>query len=361
MPAAGGVSPAASPWCSLPGDVFNTVLELLPPAHCCLLPQVCSAWRSLASALHSDVNYWRTLCLRRWGPSLLQLASPALLPHASAAHEAAAWRRYYIQRVAWFNLPTSPYHLIQEEQCGDPWRVMVACQVSSRTGASAAKLDVLAAVLAAFPSPSAMMAAPRHALAAMMDRVGMQEQRASALTRMSEGFLGEWQQPSQLFGIGPFGQESVYLFQRGAAAWPAFKTDDTNLSLYLSWARKDLRNLAGQLQAAEEQLQAAEEGGGRVEGARSHTPAQAQLMASVCPPDVKRGAKRCSSALADVRHTPAAAAAHKRHAAAGGGSQQPSARQPAERPRRAVRGATQAQQTPACGRSASIPKSHKKS
>jgi hypothetical protein len=33
----------------------------------------------------------------------------------------------------------------------------------------------------------------------MMERVGMQEQRANALVRMSEGFLGDWQQPSQLY------------------------------------------------------------------------------------------------------------------------------------------------------------------
>jgi hypothetical protein len=77
-----------------------------------------------------------------------------------------------------------------------------------------------------------MLAAPPDALAAMMDRVGMQDQRAKALIRMSEGFLGDWQMPSQLYGIGPFGQESVYLFQRGAAAWASFKTNDTNLSLY---------------------------------------------------------------------------------------------------------------------------------
>jgi hypothetical protein len=34
-----------------------------------------------------------------------------------------------MQRTAWFDLPASPYQLIQEEQRGDPWRVMVACQV----------------------------------------------------------------------------------------------------------------------------------------------------------------------------------------------------------------------------------------
>jgi hypothetical protein len=34
-----------------------------------------------------------------------------------------------MQRAAWFDLPSSPYLLIQEEQRGDPWRVMVACQV----------------------------------------------------------------------------------------------------------------------------------------------------------------------------------------------------------------------------------------
>lgn len=232
MPVASVSDEIGSPWCNLPGDVFNTISESLPPSHRCLLPQVCSAWRALASSLHSDASYWRTLCLGRWGPALLLLAPPATRAHASSVDEAAAWRRYYIQRVAWFDLPVSPIELIQEIQRGNPWRVMVACQVSSRTGPSLAKHDVLSSILSAFPTPSAMLGAPPDSLAAMMDRVGMQEQRSKALIRMSEGFLGDWQMPSQLYGIGPFGQESVYLFQRGAAAWASFKTNDTNLSLY---------------------------------------------------------------------------------------------------------------------------------
>jgi hypothetical protein len=301
---------AASSWCSLPGDVFNTILERLPPAHRCVLPQVCSAWRSLASSLHSNANYWRNLSLRRWGPAVLQLAPPALHVPVSPVHEAAAWRRYYVQRVAWFNLPTSPHQFIQEDQRGDPWRVMVACQVSSRTGASLAKHDVLGALLSAFPSPSAMMGAPADTLAAMMVRVGMQEQRAIALTRMSEGFLGEWQVPSQLYGIGSFGQESVYLFQRGAAAWPAFKTNDTSLSLYLSWARKDLKKLFEGGGAERFDASDASEAQSGAEGACLHTKAtadentertslhsraQAHLMACCCPPHMRRDSARPSA------------------------------------------------------------------
>jgi hypothetical protein len=146
-------SPAAaaphlsSSWSTLPGDVFNTILESLPPAHRSLLPQVCSAWRALASSLHSDAGYWRTLCVGKWGPALLLLAPPPLRDPASftvtgtqlsvtgtqlavtGTQLAAAWRQYYMQRAAWFDLPASPYQLIQEEQRGDPWRVMVACQV----------------------------------------------------------------------------------------------------------------------------------------------------------------------------------------------------------------------------------------
>lgn len=121
----------SSSWSTLPGDVFNTILESLPPAHRSLLPQVCSAWRALASSLHSDAGYWRTLCVGKWGLALPLLAPPPLREPASltGTQLAAAWRQYYMQRAAWFDLPSSPYLLIQEEQRGDPWRVMVACQV----------------------------------------------------------------------------------------------------------------------------------------------------------------------------------------------------------------------------------------
>jgi hypothetical protein len=297
----------------------------------------------------------------------MQLAPPALCPHTSVAHEAAAWRRYYIQRAAWFDLPTSPHHLIQEDQRGDPWRILVACQVSSRTGASTAKYEVLSGILSAFPSPSTMMSAPRDILAAMLVRVGMQEQRAGALMRMSEGFLGEWQQPLQLFGIGPFGQESVYLFQRGAAAWAAFKTSDTSLSLYLSWARKDLREIArsaGQSEVADDEegsLEHAEVAPAirSTSVVTAHTAAQAHLMASVCPPDMKKTSKRRFAAEADAHHAPAISTGR---VAEGGKSERLSGHQ---RPRRTAAAtaasdtANQSQLLSACWRGSSL-QLHKK-
>jgi hypothetical protein len=322
FPAESTVAEFPSSWCSLPSDIFIIIFEQLPPAHRCLLPQVCSAWRALASSSYSDPSYWRTLSLCRWGSALLRLAPPALHAHASAAHEAAAWRRYYIQRVAWFDLPTSPYQLIQEEQHGDPWRIMVACQVSSRTGGGRAKHDVLNCVLSAFPTPSAMMSAPKNTLMEMLNRVGMQDVRANALIRMSEGFLREWQLPSQLHGIGPFGQESVFLFQRGAAAWPSFKTNDVSLSLYLSWARKDLQKLGGGAEpvklvnafdahvSTEEEAQfsprkhahsadccAADASSLHIP---THSPAQAYLMSRLSPLYPHGASKRCASATSRV-------------------------------------------------------------
>ncbi len=241
--------------------------------------------------------------MSKWGSAVLLRAPPALHLHASAVDEAAAWRRYYIQRVAWFVLPTSPIQLIQEFQRGDPWRIMVACQVASRTGASLAKHDVIGSVLSAFPTPTAMMSAPKDTLEAMLDRVGMQEQRANALLRMSGGFLGDWRIPCQLYGIGPFGQESVYLFQRGAAAWVSFKTNDTSLSMYLSWSRNDLRALAGgaadaETGACKHAAAAAAVAGGGAAKVAMHTAAQAHLMAKACPADMKRETKRCLSAPA---------------------------------------------------------------
>jgi hypothetical protein len=288
-----------SPWCSLPGDVFCSVLELLPAAHRCLLPQVCSSWRALASMMHSDADYWRILSLKKWGPAVMQYAPPALRSHADPSEEATAWRRYYIQRVAWFDLPTSPFQLIQENQRGDPWRVMVACQVASRTGASLAKHSVLASILSAFPTPSAVICAPQHTLAAMMERVGMQQQRAHALIRMSEGFLGDWQTPSQLYGIGPFGQDSVHLFQKGAAAWAYFKTSDSSLRSYLSWARADLKKLkadAASDSTSEQVVPEIQDGCCCL--VSLHTPAQAHLMARTCSLGLNTDSKRCANAAA---------------------------------------------------------------
>ena len=103
------------------------------------------------------------------------------------------------------------------------------------TGASLAKHDVLGSVLAAFPTPSAMMHAPLPLLQAMMDRVGMQEQRANALVRMSQGFLGHWHMPLELYGIGPFAQDSVLLLQRGAPRLHGLPSPQTTRAFVCTW------------------------------------------------------------------------------------------------------------------------------
>jgi hypothetical protein len=98
----------------------------------------------------------------------------------------------------------------------------------------------------------------------------------------------------------------VYLFQRGAAAWPAFKTNDTSLCLYLSWARNDLRKVdataphaspqqGARKHAATAAAVAAAAANASTARTSLHTPAQAALMAAACPPHLHRESKRAAA------------------------------------------------------------------
>ena len=95
------------------------------------------------------------------------------------------------------------------------------------------------------------------------------------------------------------------MFQRGAAAWPAFKTNDTSLCLYLSWARNDLRKVDATAPHASQQQGARKHAAVAVAAAAAdatnartslHTPAQAVLMAAACPPHLHRESKRGAAA-----------------------------------------------------------------
>ena len=101
--------------------------------------------RAASSSSHAEA-------VRRWGPLVGGRGAPP-------ARDEAWWRAFVASRTSRPppNLP-SPLALMQEEHCGDVWRLLCACVLMSRVSSHETKARCIAAFFARFPTPSAFAA-----------------------------------------------------------------------------------------------------------------------------------------------------------------------------------------------------------
>lgn len=146
------------------------------------------------------------------------------------------WRAYVAHRLPSVSLQRSPLDLVQEAY-SDPWAHLAACLMCARTTGGAVVRLAIADVLAAYPSPSAVLDAPQAALREALHPLGLQDQRCQALACMSRDFLGRaWQDPSEFKGVGKFCADSWRIFCRGYR--DLHSVDDKSLCRYLRWLTK---------------------------------------------------------------------------------------------------------------------------
>lgn len=100
------------------------------------------------------------------------------------------------------SLPSSPLDLVQEKY-PDPWQHLAACLMCSRTTGGPAVRAAIAGLLAALPTPSALLDARKAEVLQLLRPVGLQDVRYNALVAMSRDFLLKVGR-----GKGPSGEES---------------------------------------------------------------------------------------------------------------------------------------------------------
>jgi hypothetical protein len=163
---------------------------------------------------------------------------------AGAARRPLPWRAYYTFRCSVWDAPPSPLGLIQERYARDPWRLLAACLLCSRTSGSAVVHATVAAFFAAYPTPSSVLEAAATpgglaVLGALLHPLGLH--REAVLPRTARGFLSQgWTGGDgvrQLYGCGAFTHDSWRVFCLGHAAAVARDKDaDRNVRAYASWA-----------------------------------------------------------------------------------------------------------------------------
>jgi len=138
--------------------------------------------RTLHETIMSAHGTWRLLCADRWGDSVPTLSS------------GANFVRYYAQRTATWQPCPSPLRLIQEEYGSDPWQLLMACALCSRTAGGPVIHGIIRKFFEQYPTPSDVLRADQGELAALLRPLGMN--REQTIVRTASGFLHEhgWEQ-----------------------------------------------------------------------------------------------------------------------------------------------------------------------
>ena len=128
----------------------------------------------------------------------------------------------------------SPYSLLQEIYNEHPWRMLVCCIMLNCT--SRKQVDrVREEFFSKYPDAVDAELADPIEMAELIALLGFKNKRTNTIKRFSNDWMTlEWSEPSELYGIGKYGQDSWEIFQKGNLA---VRPNDGVLNTYLDWAK----------------------------------------------------------------------------------------------------------------------------
>ena len=124
--------------------------------------------------------------------------------------------------------------LIQEEYLDNPWRMMVCCICLNQTNNKQVRpiLDILFSVV---PDPASAISCEKERISECLKSTGFQNIKADRIKKMSQKWIEGFRNPSELPGIGKYGQDSWDIFINGNLGR---ETADKKLIAYLSFFRR---------------------------------------------------------------------------------------------------------------------------
>ena len=139
------------------------------------------------------------------------------------------------KKILWIP-PKSPYNLIQEILFHDVWKLLVATIFLNKT-CGKVSIPVLWKFFDLCPTPKIASNTSCDDIAELMQPLGLQNKRAKTIVRFSNEYLNKnWRYPSELHGIGKYGNDSYRIFCINE--WRFVKPRDHELSLYHKWLSK---------------------------------------------------------------------------------------------------------------------------
>ena len=120
--------------------------------------------------------------------------------------------------------------LIQEEYLENPWRMMVCCICLNQTNNKQVRpiLDILFSII---PDPVSAISCEKERISECLKSTGFQNVKADRIKKMSQKWIDGFENPSELPGIGKYGQDSWDIFINGNLRR---ETADKKLRIYLA-------------------------------------------------------------------------------------------------------------------------------
>ena len=150
---------------------------------------------------------WKTFATTRWG--VVSLESD------KEPSTTSSWYEYYRHRCSWTHLPRSKskLDLIQEDYGHDPYKLLSACILCSRTSGSQTVRDVVKAFFDKYRTPSSVLSGDIATMEKELKPLGLN--REKTMKKFAEGFLRPWTHVHELHGCGAFASSSFDVFCRG--------------------------------------------------------------------------------------------------------------------------------------------------
>ena len=180
---------------------------------------------------------WKSFAIARWGDDCASLCNEDN-GHSSSS-SSSSWYEYYRHRCTWITQPVSKSNLdlIQEYYGHDPYKLLSACILCSRTSGSQTVRDVVKAFFEKYPTPSDVLHGNMTTMERDLKPLGLNRERT--IKKFCSGFLGPWTDVTELHGCGAFAAASFDIFCRGD--WRKVlrqKNCDRNVRAYALYFKK---------------------------------------------------------------------------------------------------------------------------
>jgi methyl-CpG-binding domain protein 4 len=124
--------------------------------------------------------------------------------------------------------------LIQEEYLDNPWRMMVCCICLNQTNNKQVR-PILESLFSIIPDQVSAISCEKERISECLKSTGFQNVKADRIKKMSQKWIEGFENPSELPGIGKYGQDSWDIFINGNTER---ETSDKKLITYLSFFRR---------------------------------------------------------------------------------------------------------------------------
>ena len=140
-------------------------------------------------------------------------------------------------RIAVWEPPVSPYGLLEEDLYQDPWKLLIACMLLNKTSGKQVR-SVIWNFFKLCPNPESAIETEISEIEKLIQPLGLFRKRAVALKRFSEEYMkDDWQDPSELYGIGKYASDAYKIFCLGKWKPDEVEPDDKDLQKYIVWLR----------------------------------------------------------------------------------------------------------------------------